>query len=432
MLKIEEHKFPQHNIPSSHSSVPKNLYLPLSQHIGKPSQATVGKAENVLCGQKIAESSGKISSSLHSPVTGSVVDIKYFSHPVLRRYKAVVVRRQDKDFSIDFPEDSSRLKGLSREEILDKIADKGIVGMGGAGFPAHVKLSPPKKVDILVVNGCECEPYLSCDYRLMKENMEGILKGIEAVSHILDVEKVLFCVEKNKKDIGIVLSKAFENTRPVFRQDMPFIVFKLLPARYPQGAEKQLINNVLRRVVPSGGLPFDVGVVVHNVSTLYAIYECLWKDKPLIERMVTFAGDCLKEPKNLWVKIGTSVRDLVENEDLVLVKEPCKIIFGGPMMGYAQEDLEVPITKTTGGVLFLSKEELVFKKEYPCISCANCVKSCPMGLLPSRIYLSVKNRDLESLKKLRPKDCIECGNCSYSCPSGIRLVEYIKWAKTLL
>ncbi|OQX84853.1 MAG: hypothetical protein B6D55_08325 [Candidatus Omnitrophica bacterium 4484_70.2] len=257
---------------------------------------------------------------------------------------------------------------------------------------------------------------------------------MEISAYILKPKNIIFALEDNKKDIKKIFYKEFKNFSPLlFAKDkFPSIEVKILKSYYPQGAEKQLIFNTVRRIVPAGGLPFDVGVVVQNVSTLFSIYEALYKDKPLIERLVSFAGSSLKEPKNLWVKIGTLLSDLIEAGDLSLRKSVKKVIFGGPMMGISQDSLDIPILKGTGGVLLFSEEEINIKPEYNCIRCARCIKACPMGLLPCEIYKYAKHQDIENLKKVYPQDCIECGCCSFVCPSGINLVQYIKWAKTVV
>ncbi|MCM8826012.1 MAG: electron transport complex subunit RsxC [Candidatus Omnitrophica bacterium] len=421
MVKVEEYKLPQHNISSEKFFQPTRLYLPLAQHTGKPSQPLVRKGDYVEEAQLIASQDGLISTCLHSPSKGRVVDIDEFNHPVLKRAKAIIIEcdNQPKNYSLRKDIDS-----LSKLELLDIIKKSGIVGMGGAAFPTYVKLLPPKSIDTLIINGCECEPYLASDYRLMVEKLEGIFKGIEIIYKILEPKTIFFCIEDNKPE-AIKKLNLLINTK---KFKLPFISLRVLKTFYPQGGEKQLIYSVTKRRVPSSKLPFDVGCLVHNVATCFAIYEAVYWDKPLIERLVSFVGDALVSPKNLWIKIGTSLKELKEKGIINFKFEPKKIICGGPMMGIALESLDYPVLKGSGGFLFLSKE-VDLKEELPCIRCARCVDACPMGLLPLEYAKRVKAGDYDKLQEFNIKDCIECGCCAYICPSNIPLVHYIKIGK---
>ena len=422
MIKVEERKIPQHNSPIEKFLGAKELYLHLSQHTGKPSRLLRRPKDRIEEADLIAEGDGLISASLSSPASGTIEKLVSFNHPVLKRSTAVVVKTdgQSKSYSISKDADS-----LDKDAVLDKIRRAGIVGMGGAAFPAYVKLKPPKPIDTLIVNGCECEPYLACDYRLMLERSSGIFKGVELVSKIISPKRVIFAIEENKSEAvkkfnSIISSKSYS---------LPAARVAVLPSRYPQGGEKQLIYVLTKRKVPLGGLPFDVGCLVHNVGTLYAIYEAVYYNKPLIERVVTFAGGALKKPKNILVKIGTTIRELFDSGILEFKTEPAKIVYGGPMMGIALGGLDYSIMKGTSGILFLTKDEIDTREESACIRCARCVDSCPMGLLPLEFVKRVKNGKFSSLNELYIKDCIECGACSFSCPAKIPIVHYIKIGK---
>jgi electron transport complex protein RnfC len=421
MLKIREYKEPQHNLSTEKFFSPKKLYLPLSQHTGKPPSLCVKEREVVEEVQLIAKKDALISSNLHSPKKGIISKITNFNHPILKKARTVILECQEEEKKAY---KTRSVEDFSKEKLLNIIEEKGIVGMGGAAFPTYVKLNPPKKVDTLIINGCECEPYLACDYRLMVENIEEIFKGIEIICKIIEPKEVFFAVEDNKeeaiKKINLCLSlKKF---------NLPKAKLVILKTSYPQGGEKQLIYSITKRKVPPKGLPFDVGCLVQNVATCFAIYEAVYLDKPLIERVVSFCGDALKEPKNLWIKIGTTLSELFQQNILQFKKEPKKIICGGPMMGTALDGLDYPILKATGGFLFLS-QDVELEEETPCLRCARCVDACPMQLLPLEFVRRVKIEDFDSLEDFNIVDCIECGSCSYVCPAKIPLVHYIKVGK---
>ena len=422
MIKVEERKLPQHNLKSERFFEVKRLYLPLSQHTGRPSKSLVKPRDNVNEAQIIAEGDGLISAHLSAPKKGKVVAIDNFNHPVLKRSPSIF---------LDCLDDKKRylkriyLDNLGKDALLEIIRRAGIVGMGGACFPSHVKLNPPKRVDTLIVNGCECEPYLVCDYRLMAENAEQIFKGVEIIAKILLPREVIFAIEDNKPEA----IKRFNLLVSIRKFALPSPKISVLKSAYPQGGEKQLIYKLTKRKVPSGGLPYEVGCLVHNVGTCFAIYEAVYFDKPLIERLVTFGGRALKQPKNIWLKIGTSIKDLFEKKVLEFKEQPRKIVYGGPMMGIALEHLDYPILKGTTGVLFLTKEEIDLQDESSCIRCARCVDSCPMELLPLEYVKRVRHSEFNRLNEFYIKDCIECGICSYVCPAKIPIVHYIKLGK---
>jgi len=399
------------------ATVPKKVIFPLSQHIGKPSQPIVKPGDHVDIGTKIAQAAGFISTNMHSPVSGTVKAIEQAAHPISGKCLSIIIETDNSRGEQCSPPTLSNIDKLSPEAIIQAISEAGIVGMGGAAFPTHVKLSPPKdkKIDTLIINGSECEPYLSCDQRLMVERPQDVVRGALIISKAIGAANCIIAIEDNKPDAIKAMKQA----------DVRVVV---LPTKYPQGAEKQLIKTVLNRDVPSGGLPFDVGVLVQNVATAVAVYEAVIFGKPLYERVVTIAGDCVKEPGNLLVKIGTPVSDLV-NDCGGFINDPAKVIFGGPMMGIAQGNLDVPVLKGTSGILFLSKKAAVLEKEGTCIRCGGCVRVCPMGLSPTNIYYATVKDKIDLANEYNVSDCIECGACSFECPAKLDLTGMIKYAK---
>ncbi len=396
--------------------LPKKVKLLLSQHIGAPSEPVVKVGDIVQTGTLIAKSKGFISSNLHSSISGKITLID-----------GNISIESDGQDSKAFSDSGKNISNLSRGEIISLIKDAGIVGLGGAGFPTHVKLGPPigKKIDTLVINGAECEPFLTCDHRLMLEKSREIVQGIYLLTKVLGVKDVIIGIEENKMDaIESFGSALFRGEDAGCR-----LRIKKLKTRYPQGGEKQLIKTLLNREVPSLGLPLDIGCVVHNVHTVFSIYEAVYFGKPLYERVVTVTGNLLKEPKNLLVKIGTPIKDLLEFCGLDFKKDIHKIIMGGPMTGIAQCDIDAPIVKTTSGILVLDKR---FKigQELDCIRCSKCIEACPAGLMPCMIAIGAKNNRFDIIDSYDPLDCIECGSCGYVCPSNIPLVQFIKLAKS--
>ncbi len=388
------------------------------QHLGKIAAPQVQIGDSVLVGQKIAVSSAVVSSNIHSSVSGKVSALQDWPHPVLGKTRAIVIESDGLDTK---PVTNNRrpeeIDKLTPEQIRNIIFEAGIVGMGGASFPTHIKLNPPKPVDTLIVNCAECEPYLTCDYRLMVEKTKEILLGIDLAVKCLGVKKVCIAIEDNKPEA----IKAFT----VYR--LPFTV-KVLKSSYPQGGEKQLIKNVLNKEVPQGKLPFDAGVLVHNVGTIYAIYEAVYLNKPLYERVVTVTGSCLSSPKNLLARIGTPIRELI-NFCSPLKQEPAKIIVGGPMMGIAQWTDEAPVIKSTTGVILFNEKEAKTQEEEFCIRCGACIRACPMRLIPCLINLACEKKMWTEAKAYNVLDCIECGLCNYVCPANRILVQSIKRAK---
>lgn len=421
MIKVTEYKEPQHNLKSEKFFAPSKLYLPLSQHTGSPSSLCVQKNDLVSEGMLLAKEDGFISTQLHAPRSGKIVDITNWYHPILKQAPAIVLKTDDELKKYSLSRDPAT---LGNDELLAIIKNSGLVGMGGGAFPTHAKLDSAKEIDTLIINGCECEPYLACDYRLMIENATEIFKAIGIISKLVNPKEVIFAVEKNKpqaiKKLNLhINTKNFDSS--------PIKLF-ILPTAYPQGEEKWLIQATTAKKVGPEKLPLDVGCLVLNVATCFAIYEAVYLDKPLIERLVSFCGDALRIPKNIWVKIGTTIRELFEAKVLEFIKEPKRVICGGPMMGIALDSLDYPILKGSGGFLFLKEEELEAGEE-PCIRCSRCVDVCPMNLLPLEYVKRVKKDEFASLADFNIIDCTECGCCSYVCPGKIPITHYIKTGK---
>ncbi len=438
MVRLEEHKHATENSPIEKMPLPSKAYIPLSQHLGKICSPEVKLGDAVLTGQRIAVAQAHVYSPIHASISGKVASIQEWPHPVLGKCKAIII---DGSTALTINPERSRgiesdgldrspgshvsrspeeIDKLTPEQIRNIVFEAGIAGMGGAGFPAHIKLNPPKPVDTLIINGAECEPYLTADYRLMVEKTEGIVKGIDLVVKCLRVKQVIIAIEDNKPEA--IEAFSHQVTRSPSHQ------VKILKSQYPQGGEKQLIKNILGKEVPQGKLPFDIGVVVHNVATVFAIFEAAYKNKPLYERVVTVTGSCLSTPKNLLVRIGTPIRELIDFCG-PLKAEPAKIIIGGPMMGIAQYTDTVPVIKSTSGVVLLSEEEARAQEEEFCIRCGACVRACPVGLMPCLINLcSEKGMWTEALG-YSALDCIECGLCNYVCPANRNLTQSIKRAK---
>ncbi len=413
--------------PIKRLNPPKVVYVPISQHIGIPSEIIVERKEKVTIGQIIAKSGGYVSSNIHSPVSGTVTKLDKFFDSSGYKKQCIVIRTDQKDQS-NFEFIDTPLKTdiqLSKKDILQHITDYGIVGLGGATFPSHVKLNikKDKHIDCLIINGVECEPYLTADHRLMLEKAEEILVGIEILMFALHIDKAIIGIENNKKN-------AIANFKELTKNNDKIQV-AALEIKYPQGSEKQLVRALLKREVPMNGLPLDVGVIVHNVGTIFAIYEAVQYNKPLTERVVTVTGKTIKDPSNFWVKIGTPVIDLI-NEVGGLPEDTRKILNGGPMMGKAIKNTDVPVAKGTSGILVISEEEAERKKSTNCIRCSECVFVCPMGLEPHLLMNLTEKRMYEAALNEDITTCIECGSCSYVCPSHRPLLDYIRFGKSII
>lgn len=403
--------------------IPSELIVPMQQHIGGPAEMLVEQGDSLKEGMLIGKSSGFVSAQIHSPVPGTVKEIKKVFLPNGIETDAVVIEVEGEFDRLGKKEASFDWDSLSSKVLQDILSEKGIVGLGGATFPTHVKYSIPKQKTLhtLVINGVECEPYLTSDYRLMLEKTDEILMGIGIVQKILNPSEIFFGIEVNKPMAIEVMEKAVQ------KKDLPIKVVPL-KVKYPQGDEKQLLKAITKKEVPSGGLPLDIGAVVSNVGTIYSIYEAVVFQKPLIERIVTVTGGGVTEPANLKVRIGTPVKSLLE-ECGYDPEKTVKVISGGPMMGFAICDPEIPVIKGTSGVLALTKKEIRGSKTSSCIQCGKCISSCPMGLNPTRLYKLIDH--LQYLEALEEGliDCKECGCCGYICPARIPLIQAMRLGK---
>lgn len=407
------------------STLPKQVVIPLSHYIGAPSEPVVKKGDLVKAGQLIGQASGFISANVHSSVSGKVAKIDVQLDATGYKRQAVFID-VDGDEWLETIDKSTELKrecNLSREEIIKKIKDAGIVGLGGATFPAHVKLSPPpgKKAEILIINAVECESYLTCDHQLMLEKGEEIMVGVTILMKALEVNRAVIGIENNKKD-------AIEHLSSIAKQYKGIEVVAL-KVQYPQGGEKQLIDAVIRRQVPSGRIPVEVGAVVQNVGTTFAVYEAVQKNKPMIERVVTITGKDAPNPSNYLVRLGVYLSHVVDQAGGV-PEGTGKIVGGGPMMGRSLMNLNVPTAKGSAGVLFMRDEESLRKPMQNCIRCAKCVSVCPMGLEPYLLMSQSERNMWPEMEDNRVMDCIECGSCSYTCPSNRALLDYIRFGKS--
>jgi electron transport complex protein RnfC len=398
---------------------PEKVIIPLHQHFGNPAESLVKKGEEVFLGQKIGGATSLFSANVHASVSGKVVSVDGHNHPLGKPVLSVTIANDGEDRTHTESEKTEDPFGLEPDQIRNKVKSAGIVGLGGAAFPTAVKITPPKDktIDTVIINGCECEPILTADYRLMMEFPDDILKGAELVRKATGAERILVGIEDNKrKAFDLLQQKAATYSAELF----------LVKTKYPQGAEKNLIYALLGREVPRGGLPFDVGVVVQNVGTAKAVWDAAKTGKPLYERALTVSGNGVKEPKNLIARIGTPFQAVMDwcgglNEDVNT------IIMGGPMMGLSQWTLDVPVIKGTSGILAWASPKPI--TEFSCIRCGRCVEHCPMGLAPTLLMKYVKYEHLSEAENWGALDCVECGSCQYSCPAKIPLVHWIRLGK---
>ena len=398
---------------------PEKVFIPLHQHFGRPAKAIVKKGEEVLLGQKIGEATALFSADVHSSVSGKVLAVDGYNHPLGKPVLTVSIANDGKDNPNPGISGTENPLSLEPEQIRTKVKEAGIVGLGGAGFPTAVKLSPPKDkpIDTVIINGCECEPLLNTDYRLLMEFPDHVLQGAELVRIATDAGRIIIGIEDNKKDAFALLKDKTQDSQ---------IEVALLKTKYPQGAEKNLIYALLNREVPKGGLPFDVGVVVQNVGTVKAIWDAVKTGRPLYERALTVSGSGVNNPKNLMVRIGTPFKDVLEfcggyaDETNILV-------MGGPMMGLSQWTSDVPVIKGTSGILCWLSTPPAFV--HNCIQCARCVGHCPMNLIPTQLMKYAKSDHLKEAEDWGILDCVECGCCQYTCPACIPLVHWIRLGK---
>jgi electron transport complex protein RnfC len=425
-----DHKAATKDRPIEVMPLPSRVVLPLAQHLGVPCEPVVEVGDEVQEGQLIGAAKAFVAAPIHASISGTVVAIEEHPHPAAPMpVRAVVIESRTPPTARVW---ERRADGSARtaKELLEAIHSAGVVGLGGAAFPTHVKLSPapPAKIDTLIINGAECEPYLTADHRLMLERSREVVEGTRILLRALGVSRVCFGIEKNKPDaIAILQGHAADAAlwQGVTVEVVP------LEVKYPQGAEKQLINAVTGKEVPSGALPFQIGVVVQNVGTAVAVYEAVVKGKPLIERVLTVGGDGVRQPRNLLVRIGTPFAQVIEYAGgMVPGDVPVKVIMGGPMMGLAQYTLDVPVIKGTSGIIVLRERQAA--KSLPCVKCGSCVDICPMGLMPNRIAYFSERRDFAECDAHHVRDCVECGACTYVCFSRRPIVHLVKFAKASL
>ena len=412
-------EFSEHQ-PITTIALPKQVVVPLHQHIGAPCKSVVQVGDKVTTGQKIGDSDAFVSAPVFASVDGTVVAIEPRPSFTGAKVESVVIEVAQDQAE---PKWSDRdVTKLSNDEIKQAIKDAGIVGMGGAAFPTHVKLSPPKPIDVIIINACECEPFLTCDHRVIVEMTAELIEGSKLIAKVVDAPRVIIGIETNKPD-GV------EALKKLIGDDEGLEVVEL-NVKYPQGSEKQLIKAAVNREVPPGKLPLDVGVVVQNVGTAVAVYEACRYSKPLYERVLTVTGDAAANPGNYRVRIGTSIGDVIEQsggfKDGV---QPGKVVLGGPMTGFAQESLDVPVVKGTSGILLFSEEMVVKSEHMACVRCGKCVDHCPMNLYPNYIGVHAENGQYDKAVEWGAMDCFECGICVYVCPSNRPIVQFVRDTK---
>ncbi|MBI5115742.1 electron transport complex subunit RsxC [Candidatus Poribacteria bacterium] len=402
---------------------PGRIVIPLRQHTGAPTNAIVKIGDHVAAGQCIAKGPGFITTTMHASISGEAVSIKQRNHPVFRSCDAVEIKSDGKDewvYGKKHPRE--RLDDIAPDEIKKIVTESGIVGLGGAAFPTHVKLSPPpeKKIDLYILNGAECEPYLTADDRVMQERTADIILGLRLMMKAIGVTRAIIGIESNKPDSIRALTASVAG--------VPGVTVHALHTKYPQGAEKQLIRVLTGREVPRGGLPMDAGVAINNVGTALAVAEAVIEGKPLVERAVTVTGSAIAEPKNVIVRLGTSFQEVIDFCG-GFSKPPVKLLMGGPMMGIAQYTTDVPVIKGTSGIVALAAQDVRIVESQTCIRCGQCVNACPMYLLPSTLGILCERHKFEEARALGLMDCVECGCCTYVCPAGRPMVHMFKFGK---
>lgn len=422
-VHVPDHKEPTHALPIVEAAAPSLVYIPMSMHIGAPAKPLVAVGDYVKMGQKIGEAGGFVSAPIHASVSGTVKAIQQMPVPNGRYADAIVIENdfQDQWETPPAPVPQAELDAMSGPELTQRVQEMGIVGMGGATFPTHVKYAPSKdgkQADVVILNGIECEPYVTADHRVMLEQAERVVAGLGYLMRMSNCPRGVIAIEANKPDAFEAISKLVAG-----RQGMEAVLCK---EKYPEGSEKQLIQAITGREVPPGGLPLDVGVIVSNVSTAAAVADALEQGIPLIRRVVTVSGDAVTRPANYLVRIGTLYSDLVEqcggtNGPVT------KIISGGPMMGFSVYTDQIPVLKGTSGILLFHQASQ--HTEGPCVRCGRCVTACPMRLEPTSMMKAVKLRNWDKAKALDITSCMECGSCTFVCPSTIPLVQYFRLGK---
>lgn len=407
--------------PIRNAPLPATAVVPFSQHIGAPAKALVAPGDHVEEAQMIGEPAGFISASVHSPIPGIVREITSLYLPSGMKTEAAVIELDGEFSRLGKPHETRDWSAMENDEILEIIKGHGVVGQGGATFPSHVKFTVPKgrTCEVFLVNAAECEPYLSADHRVMLENTDDIIEGIRIIRKLLNPRRVIIGIEANKPEAieALNAASAGENI-----EIMP------LKVKYPQGAEKNLIEATIGREVPSGKLPIEVGVINANVGTLVSVCEAVRDDKPVIERVVTISGGAIARPGNIRARVGSSIRDLIE-ECGGMSEEPAKLVSGGPMMGFTFSNLDSPVIKGTSGILALTAQEVKYFAPTACLSCGRCIEACPMGLSPTTIFKNIEHERLDEATAYGLDDCVLCGSCAYSCPAHIPLVSAFRAAR---
>lgn len=403
-------------------AIPDQVVIPMSMHFGASCTPTVKVGDHVKKGQLIGTSDAFLHADIHASISGDVVKVAPMPHNTMVQCMAVVIKSDGKDEWADDVLQERDWKQLDSKEIIELIKKAGVVGCGGATFPAHVKFTPNKPVDTFIVNAAECEPYLTCDYRAMVEApyIEKLVTGVQIIMKALGVKRGFIGIEDNKPEAVSKLTEAFK--------DIPEVSVEPCITKYPQGAEKMMIEAMTGRQVEPGGLPMNVGCVVSNVGTVIAVTDAVCHGIPFIERLTTVTGDCIKEPKNLSLRIGTTFQEAIDYCG-GFSQTPDRVIAGGPMMGFAQYQMDIPITKGASGILALSAEKCNVGEEEPCIRCGRCVQACPMGLIPSQLSIFSSCQAWEKCMEYGVMNCVECGSCVYTCPAKRNIVQYIRNAK---
>jgi len=415
-----EYKLLTSNLPIERLPNPEKIILPLSQHIGSPSIPLVAKKDEVTAGQLLAKENGAISVPIYSPISGKVLSLGIEDTTSSFAKEAITIQSTGNSEITPFPK--LDVENISDTEIRERVKLAGIVGLGGAAFPTHFKLTPPKDkiIDYVILNGCECEPYLTRDYRLMIERPQDLIDGFKLIMKALNVQKGAIAIEDNKND-------AFELLKDIVKYDQSISVIKL-KTKYPQGAEKMIIKAILNREVPPGKLPIDVGVVIQNVATAISVYEAIYLGIPQTSATLTVSGLGIKTPKNLIVPIGTPLNDILEFCGGITEKAK-RIVVGGPMMGITQHNLSAPVMKATSGILVLTEEEINQFEQTNCLRCGKCIEVCPLNLVPTRLAQLSKLEKLGEAEENGIFTCMECGTCAYICPANIPLVQWIASGK---